>query len=124
MARNIQLTPAFANKRLTVTASHAVDMPNEVFLYVRKPLNPMDGSGILDIFLGVCGATDLELYPINEPSDDDTTQRFRGAAFDKTYETNLLANDAWVAIQDGVRSLLRELAANDQLVAGDSVTIS
>ncbi len=106
--------------RFTVTAHDAFDMPNEIFLYLRRSLNPATGEQA-DEFSNVCSAPDLEEYPIGEPTS--TPAFFRSAEIDLVFRSQSEAEDAWTVLQREVAVLVNTLNINDALAVTDDVQI-
>lgn len=106
--------------RFTVTAHTAVDMPEEIFLYLRRPYNPATAEEA-DEFTSVCSAPDLEEYPVGEPIG--TPAFFRLAEIDLVFRSQAEANDAWELIKREVEVLVNTLNLNDELTVEDDVQI-
>lgn len=104
--------------RFTVTAHSAHDMPNEIFLYLRRPLDPRTGDEA-DEFTSVCSAPDLEEYPVGEPTG--TPAFFRSAEIDLVFRSQAEAAEAWELIKREVEVLVRTLNLNDELTVEDDV---
>lgn len=106
--------------RFTVTAHSAFDMPNEIFLYLRRPLDPTTGEEA-DEFTSVCSVPDLEEYPANGPTG--TPPFFRAAEIDLVFRSQTEADEAWAVIQREVEVLVRTLNLTDELAAEADVEI-
>lgn len=116
-------------KRLVVTAESLDGSVTEyIFKYYRKPLNPLDSSGIRDVLVSVCNASELQTLPIQAP-DDDSSGYFRTNVVDVTYVSVLEAEIAWEDITAGVEALIAEIKATDnlgiesQIIIGDTVLL-
>lgn len=114
------VTNAVDGFRFTVTASDAYDMPNEIFAYVRRPLNPTLGTEA-DEFSHVCSVPDLEEYPAAEPTG--TPPFFRLSTIDLVFRSQTDAEEAWELIQREVTVLVDTLNRNDVLSTTHDVQI-
>lgn len=105
--------------RFTVTAHSANDMPNEIFLYIRRPADA--GSGEVDEFTCICSAPDLEEYPTEGPTG--LPPFFRLAEIDLVFRSQSLADEAWTVIKRDVEVLVHTLNLNDELAVTDDIEI-
>lgn len=130
MSRTLILkkTVSTSAKRLVVSTETPDGSVDEyVFKFFRKPTNPLDNSGIMDVFVSVCTASDLQTLPIEGPDDD--SDYFRAKIVDITYLTSSDAIDGWEDLYQGVQDLVEELKANDrmgveeQTYAGDAINL-
>lgn len=108
--------------RFRVTASDAVDMANEIFLFRLRPLVPGAEDRVAE-FLSICSPVDLEDYPADEPEEDASPAFFRLASIDLLVRSQTLAEQLWTNIQAAVAVLIEALNASDDLDAGEVVTI-
>lgn len=106
--------------RFTVTAYDAYDMPNEIFLYLRRPYNPTTGEEA-DEFTSVCSMPDLEEYPAGAPAG--VPPFFRLATIDLVFRSQALADEAWELIKREVEVLVETLRLADQLAVTEDVQI-
>ncbi len=106
--------------RFTVTAHSGHDMPDEIFLYLRRPANPTTGEEA-DEFASVCSAPDLEEYPVGEPTG--TPPFFRAAEIDLVFRSQGEADEAWELIKREVEVLVETLNLNDRLTVEEDVQL-
>ena len=106
--------------RYVVTASDGVDMPNEIFRMVTRPLDPTIGT-LTTTFDGICTPADLQFLPVNEPVDPDI--HFRVSSIDMTFASPTDGEDQWVSIKSEVTDLVSSMNANDNLSVQEIVTI-
>lgn len=104
--------------RFKVRAYGACDMPNEIFLYQRKPYDLTTGAEA-DVFTSVCSPIDIEEYPSGAP--DGTPAFFRQAVIDLVFRSQRTADDAWAKIKMDVRNLVAALDYMDELEVTDDV---
>lgn len=98
--------------RMTIQAQDAVVLPNEVFVYQRKP--SYKDPGYEDVFTNIASPSDLEEYPITTPVGN--VPFFRLAAVDLVFRNVSLADDAWKGIQNDMKQLIETLKFFDSLV--------
>jgi hypothetical protein len=124
--RGVLLTPEFQKDfvlgsdtgfRLRVVASAPVGMEAEVFRYVRRPADPVEGTD-RDEFSGVCSVLDYHELPLNEPAEDDCERQFRLAEFDILLPSATEAEEVWDLVRAEVDQLVLALKATDDLEAG------
>ncbi len=106
--------------RFTVEAHSAYDMPNEIFLYLRRPYDPTTAE-TADEFSNVCSVPDLEEYPASGPTG--TPPFFRESVVDLVFRSMHDADEAWAVIQRDVQVLVDTLNLNDILGVEDDVEI-
>lgn len=129
MARRIKLTAQFQTPdidplhqfRIVVTASSAVDMPAEIFLYHRLPQSAY--ASATDEYLQVCTPTDLAVYPANEPTPGSSPPYFRLATIDIIYDSREQLLTLWHSIQTRTTALIESLNISDTLVESVEVWI-
>jgi len=98
----------------------AIDMPSEVFMMNRRPLDPDNAHGdSVDDFAGICTPEDLQNLPINAPILPNTL--FRSAVINVKYDTQEQGDDAWNEIQLGVNNLRVALNIMDNLNVTENV---
>ena len=96
--------------RFTVEAHSPAHMPAEIFLYVRRPLDPRTGEEA-DEFTSVCSAPDLEEYPATAPTGNPPF--FRLATIDLVVRSQHEADEAWAVIRRDVGVLVETLDLGD-----------
>lgn len=125
MARSIKLTryqvepvenadlQAF---RLRVVAEDASNTNQDVnvFLYLRKPLNPYTNRRD-DVFYAVASPADMADYPVGAPDPDQAYPFFRLPYVELDLRSQSLVEDVWKIIQEEVGNLLTALERMDQL---------
>lgn len=104
-----------------ITASAAVNMPNEVFVKRERPLDPIAQTVTSDFF-NVATPTDIQNLPINAPIPPDVL--FRVLQIDVFYVNETEGDNAWTNIQAGVQLLIDSLDAADLLNQVDVVVIT
>ena len=110
--------------RFTVTASDANLMPNEVFRFLRRPINPAIPAGeILDTFAGVCTPTELITLPVNNPYPDAQVAYYRSLSVDVRYESQQQGDFAWNQIIAAVTALKDAMDLQDVLAPPTSLWI-
>lgn len=100
--------------RMTITASNANLMPNEVFRMLRKsgiPGFPTD----TDVFMGVCSPSELKSLPVDMPDPTAPTNFFRTASLDLSFNTPEIAMQAFSDIIEAVKQLKDSLDYADGL---------
>ncbi len=107
--------------RLRVTAYDAVDMDNEVFLYLRHPVSRITGRAA-DEFNSVCSSVDMAEYPVGEPVG--TPPFFRLDTVDIVFRSVREVEDAWTVISGDVTRLVKSLNASERLSVAEEVTIT
>lgn len=130
MLRTVNLSPLFQRAytdgqdtfRITLTASGAVNMPNEVFLCLRLPY-AVGQTDFTDRFETVCSGTDLDAVPVGNPTLGDDPLFSRQATIDLRFRSRAQALDAYNAIRQAVADLIASLTRNDDLVAMPTITI-
>lgn len=130
-ARSIRLTPSFQKKfnvgydtfRLVVVASDAVNMPAEIFLYLRRPFVSGQAEP-LDRFETVCSGVDFDSVPVGEPIEGSDPPYLRHATLDLRFVSAAQAEAAYNAIVELVRNLVRSLDRNDDLVQLPAVVVT
>lgn len=101
--------------RLVVTAHHARNMPNEVFVYALRPRHPADAGPTAE-FSHVASPTELETYS-TAPLDDTLPAFFRAATIDFLCDTRQQAIDIEMQLQDRAARLVLAMEASDTLGA-------
>ncbi len=95
----------------------------KVFLYLRQPPNPGDGS-VDDVFLAVASPVDMVEYPADEPNDLMPYPIFRRNRFNILVRATSLAEQAWEGIITSVTELLEALDRFDTLTLLEEVEIN
>lgn len=115
VATSVEFVAGRANNyRLTITASDANLMDNEVFYYRRYDSLP-EYPDPVDRFQGVVDPKQMEEYPIDEPDEDLGHQYFRTDSFDELYLDAATADAAVADIVAAVNRLKDSLDYNDGL---------
>ena len=96
------------NYRVTVVASNANLMPNEIFLFSRKP-------GGVDIFKGVCTPSQLQFLPIDNPDTNVDPTFFRKSSIDWSLEDSAAAEAFSTSLLTAVGTLKASLDTADGL---------
>lgn len=112
LAQQRFVTNAVDGFRFVVEAHSAYGMPNEIFLYLRRPYNPTTGEEA-DEFSNVCSVPDLEEYPVGAPTG--LPAFFRDSKIDLVFRSMHEADEAWAVIQHDVQVLVDTLNLNDEL---------
>lgn len=112
--------------RITLRASDAVLMPNELFRYTIAPVgvSPVDGTQLpigaqawggpgVGVFDGVCTPPDLDEFPINEPALGGIPPYYRSAVLDLLFRSYETAQETFAAIETGIARLIRALNDHD-----------
>ena len=108
--------------RMRIEAHGAYLMPNAIFRYVRRPLNPDDGTKT-DEFDGVCSSVDLEEFGEGAPVPDAAPPFLRLDYVDIVVRSRAEADEALTAIAHEVTSLKDSLNASDHLAETVDLTI-
>lgn len=106
--------------RFRVEAVDPVDMPADIFLYLRRPLDPATGADA-DEFSNVCSPADLEEYPVGSPTG--TPPFFRAAEVDLVFRSQSQAEEAWESIRAEVAVLVDTLNLMDGLENAEEIRI-
>lgn len=104
--------------RLVVTASNGSLMPNEIFLYLHIPAT-VGYANTSEVFKGVVSPSQISTVPVNTPDPTSTSQYYRVASFDITYNTITDAQTAWSDILTAVQQLKASLDYADGLTTTD-----
>jgi hypothetical protein len=110
--------------RLRVEASDPAGTgadPN-VFLFLRGPANPADGS-VVDTCIGVAGPVDMAEYPAGEPSATTAYPIYRSDAVEVDLRSYSLVERVWLALVGAVGNLLTSLDRMEALTPTDSVSV-
>lgn len=111
----------FAGWRFTVTAHDAYDMPNEIFMYLRRPIYT-EATTNEDEFQCVCSVADLSEYPAITPSG--TPPFFRSNVIDMVFRSAREAEAAWDELYRQVQALVDALNASDRLTTVEEFHVS
>lgn len=87
--------------------------PN-VFLFLRRPINPYDQT-TLDDFMAIASPVDLAEYPVGEPNELTTYPIFRLDYVELDFRATVQAEQTWVLVVAEVDALLRALDRLDSL---------
>lgn len=102
--------------RVTMTASDAVGMPNEVFLYCRRPA-AIGQTEPSDRFETVCSGVDIAAYPADDPEVGADPPYLRRASIDLRFDSQEMAERAIVEILSRLDRLKASLDRNEDLAA-------
>lgn len=105
--------------RFTITVSGGVNIPNEIFRYTRMTIN----SSTSDVFEGICTSEQLINLPIGTPGLGDPNQYFRLNNVDLVFQTKVLADAGWSAIQEDIALLIKAMKINDVLGSAEVTRI-
>lgn len=104
--------------RFRIEVRNSENMPREVFLYRRHPLNPYTGQEV-DECCGVCSPVDLEEYPVGAPSPDRDLPFFRKHFIDIVTRSTAKAHEARDEALKHLGILIEGLCRMDVLVLED-----
>jgi hypothetical protein len=111
--------------RFTVTASGGVNVENEIFRFLRRPVDPSDPDSTQeDVFSGICRPEEMSALPINAPQTDADPAWLRLATLDLVFASETDAEATWTTIQADVRTLLLALDKMDVLSVESVVTVA
>jgi hypothetical protein len=105
----------------TITATNAVNLPNEIFVMTQGIQNPQTGARAV-VFSNVATPAQLQSLPIGAPLAGSLN--FRLAATTSIYNTSFDAANAWSLMQIMVQDLLNALNAAEQVGSGNQVTLT
>lgn len=105
--------------RIRVEAVAAVDMPREVFLFSRSPVDPNTGDQT-DVFETVCSFPDLSVYPALAPDPSLGLPYFRKAVVELDWPSTRDVEAFWVLVQNQVCELREALNRAEVLVVTGS----
>lgn len=108
--------------RIRIEAHGGYLMPNAIFRYIRRPLNPDDGTKA-DEFDGVCSSVDLEEFGEGAPIPDAAPPFLRLDYMDVVVRSRVEAQEAVNAVVAEVGSLVDSLNAQDVLAETVDLTI-
>lgn len=111
---NYQWLGAF-RLRVEVTDPDNTGADPNVFIYLKRPVNPYDGTVLAD-WHGIASAPDMTEYPVGEPWDATTLPFFRLDYFEIDLRSTALVEETWALIVAEVDQLLRALDRLEQLV--------
>jgi hypothetical protein len=123
--RRILLTPSFQRVfvpnahdtfRVTIVASAAHELPDEIFAYRALPLQPGQ-TDVVAQFDHVCSPVDLQEYPEGAPDVNAVPPWFRLATLDFETRTRAQAEEFYNDVVCDVNRLIRGMDAADCLVA-------
>lgn len=97
-------------------------MPNHIFRYLRRPLNPDTGTRI-DELDGVCSPPDLEEFGEDAPLPDVVPPFLRLDFVDVLLRSQHEADEAWRVILEDVHSLVDTLNIMDNIVPAEDIAI-
>ena len=140
----LSLTPAFQSNyqiyndfgfRITITASLPsallLAVPSNVnnaspstsaisvFRYVLKPASP-DGT-IESVFSGVCSWPDYTELPTGAPFPSSLPANYRTSSIDLVVESETVANEIWILVQQQVTQLMQTIADGQTLTTAGVV---
>jgi len=105
----------FGVYRIRIEAHDAVDMPEEVFMYLRRPVNAARAEEA-DYFDGVASPVDLGQYPVDEPNLEQSYQFFRKNYVVLDFASASVALAKLAEIEAAVQTLIDGVNATDHLV--------
>jgi hypothetical protein len=98
-------------------------MPSELFVIIRSPRDPSQPSGATRENLShIATPAELLNLPINNPLPGNFY--FRTTTLSQVFHTRAEADDAWLAIQADVRSLVHAMILNAEGMAPTTVDIT
>jgi hypothetical protein len=103
-------------------ASDAENMPNEIFVYRRHPINPMTGEEF-DEFFFIASPVDLEEYPVGAPDIGKDFPFFRTSSIDLLFRSTITAQEGKEEILAQIQVLLDALCRMDALAVTDEIWI-
>lgn len=106
--------------RMRIVASDAENMPNEIFLHQRIPVDLSAGE-TQDEFLAICSPFDLSAYPVGDPADGQSPAFFRKAEIDVLLPGIDTSNAFLAEVVAQVSHLTELLQGLDRLETGQSV---
>lgn len=106
--------------RMTITASDADGLPNEIFVFQRFPQIDANGQPV-DGFVNIASPADLEETLVNAITDP-TRPFYRLASVDLVFRNEDLLNEAWIGIQSDVNELIQSLKFMSRLAAAEEVS--
>lgn len=108
--------------RMTVVASDAENLPNEIFLHQKTVVNAaLDEAQ--DEFVSICSPYDLSDYPVNEPNPTQSPQFFRKSTIDILLPGIGYYSEVKEEIESQVTLLLHLLEQLEDLSVVDEVWI-
>lgn len=109
--------------RVRIEVDHAIDMPEEIFLFRKTTINPTTGE-LGDAFSTVCAYSDLSLYPVDEPDEGVLPPFFRKSSVDVILPATADIDDYYDSVKERVQALVDAANALDTLTEDDTVSIS
>lgn len=114
---------ALRSFRLRVTVAEVYgDIPKELFVFRRHPLNPTTGE-TLDEFATVASVADLAEYPVGQPDPAAGLPFFRRDSFEVDVRSTADAESVWSAVQQEVAALVAALNRLDTLAQTEDAWI-
>lgn len=111
--------------RMVVTATNGENIDNEIFRYIRLPVDPANsGAGVRDEFEGLCTPEELASLPLNNPDPEADPPKMRLDVLDVICRSEAEAMEMWIALQADVRELLNALKAMSILGPAETVSVS
>lgn len=95
--------------------------PN-VFMYLRAPQNPYDGS-TNDVFHAIASPADMAEYPAGQPSSNTRYPFYRLPYIELYFRAVSQLNDAWTTIVSEVGTLQHALDVLERLTPTEEVTV-
>ena len=107
--------------RLFCRASEACNMPEEIFVYQRKP-QVYENQSYKDDFCNIASLPDIQEWAVGAPTDS-TKPFFRLNFVDLVFRNFGLLEAAFLGINQQVTELVNSLESNDLLAAGPAIRI-
>jgi hypothetical protein len=109
---------------LRVEATHAVDMPTEVFVWQRSVASATDAQAdaLGDTFISVADPVDIEQYPVNTPDIANNVPFYRTASVTLRFRSMSELEDVRTRIDEDLDGLVDALKIAATLVVMEEKT--
>jgi hypothetical protein len=101
--------------RFTISTSDAVNMPAEIFAFLKGPVDPREERDPLEYFRFVATPFDISIYPPNAPDETQTPGFYRKASVEFLAQSTALADEIKESFEVEVRSLFEAYNRLDSL---------
>lgn len=109
-----------ASWRVVITASDAVLMPNEIFLFERAWADDSHTTSV-DNLVTVATPFDFTVFPIDDPATGQDPPYFRKSVIDVSVPSLEAADWMWEELQSAVEELVSAMSRMDRVVDMETV---
>ena len=109
--------------RMVATVTEYEGISPDIFLYARRTLEPKtETTG--DVFISVCGPSDIEEFPVGEPDPLADLPYYRLSQIDLLFRSAETMEETWTAILSDIRNLGEAMTQINKLEVQEETVVT